>query len=318
MGESFSFTDVDTEQTMSQITPHYSQLPSRAGVARIPNPLPAVIMIGFVVGGLAVFGSQFPSLSAIVGMAGAVVLGSLFGSMVKIAAQWEKALLFRLGRFRAIKGPGPFFMIPLFDSVRFVDTRIMTLDIPRRQAITKDNVPVMLDGVIFMRVSDPSQAVVRVRNYEHAIQQYSQTALRDIVGAMTLDQILADRELVGKKIEEMVEAEIDGWGVDLAAIRIQDIEMPEDLKRVMARQASAEREKRATITKAEGDAEAAENLSRAARLMAASPGALQLRTLQTLDGLGASNANTIIMPIPMELMEALKAVPKLVEQKTDA
>lgn len=284
---------------------------ARSASASIPNPLPAVIVILSGIAGLLAFGTNFQSLTTIFGLAGSLVVGGILASTVRIAAQWERALVFRLGKFHAVKGPGPFFMLPFFDSAKLVDTRIVTLDIPRRQAITKDNVPVALDGVIFMRVTDPGQAVTRVRNYEHAIQQYAQTALRDIVGSMTLDEVLADRELVGKKIEEMVEVEIDGWGLDVAAIRIQDIELPEDLKRVMARQASAEREKRATITKAEGDRDAAENLSQAARTMATSPGALQLRTLQTLDGLGSSQANTIIFPLPMELMEALRAVPKL-------
>jgi regulator of protease activity HflC (stomatin/prohibitin superfamily) len=174
-------------------------------------------------------------------------------------------------------------------------------------------VPVRLDGVIFMRVDDPSAALIRVQNYTQAVLEYAQTALRDIVGGMTLDEILADRELLGQRVEAMVEHEIDGWGLEVAAIRIQDIELPEDLKRVMARQASAEREKRATITKAEGDREAAENLALAAQKMATSPGALQLRTLQTLDSLGTSPSNTIVLAVPVELSNALKAVPELAD-----
>lgn len=260
--------------------------------------------------GAAVFGFDFTKLATILGWAGSAVFGGIVASTIRIAAQWEKALIFRLGRFHALKGPGPFLLIPFFESARMVDTRITVLDIPRRQAITKDNVPVSLDGVIFMRVIDPGEAVTKVRNYEFAIQQYAQTALRDIVGSMTLDEILADRELVGKKIEEMVEQEIDGWGLEVAGIRIQDIELPEDLKRVMARQASAEREKRATITKAEGDRDAASNLAEAAMKMAGSPGALQLRTLQTLDGLGTSAANTVVLAMPIEVVEALRAVPQ--------
>jgi len=287
-------------------------MPSNRGT-NIPNPLPAVIVIASIIVGFVLAGPNPQNLEAVLKLVGSVVAGSLIASTIRIAAQWEKALVFRLGRFSDVKGPGVFAVIPFFDSVKMVDTRIMTLDLPRRQAITKDNVPVSLDGVIFLRVQDPSQAVIRVRNYEFAIQQYAQTALRDIVGSMTLDEILADREMVGKKIEEMVEVEIDGWGLDVAAIRIQDIELPEDLKRVMARQASAEREKRANITKSEGDREAAENLAAAAKQMAASPGALQLRTLQTLDGLGTSSSNTVVMALPMELVEALGAVPQIAQ-----
>jgi regulator of protease activity HflC (stomatin/prohibitin superfamily) len=160
-----------------------------------------------------------------------------------------------------------------------------------------------------MRVDDPASAVIRVQNFEEAVQEYAQTALRDIVGSTSLDDILADREALGKKVEEMVETEIDGWGIEVAGIRIQDIELPEDLKRVMARQASAEREKRATITKAEGDREAAENLAEAAKTMATATGALQLRTLQTLDGLGTSPSNTVVLAVPIEVFEALRSVP---------
>lgn len=301
---------------LSEITeapPVTGQYPNRRQtISRgMPNPIPGLTFVASLGIAAGVIGTNFVLASTVIGWVAILLAGSLVGSAFKVAAQWEKALVFRLGRFAKVKGPGVFTVIPFIDSVRLVDTRILTLDIPRRQAITKDNVPVSLDGVIFMRVSDPGQAVTRVHNYEHAIQQYAQTALRDIVGGMTLDQILADREMVGKRIEEMVESEIAGWGLDVAAIRIQDIVMPEDLKRVMARQASAEREKRANITKSEGDREAAENLSAAAKLMAENGGALQLRTLQTLDGLGTSASNTVVIALPMELVDALGSVPAI-------
>jgi len=279
----------------------------------LPNPIPGLIVLGSIAGAAyLVYLNPNSPLSWLLG-AGVFVGGSLIASAIKVAAQWERAILFRFGRFVSTKGPGIFTIIPLVDAVTMVDTRIQTLDIPRRQAITKDNVPVSLDGVIFLRVNDPGAAVTRVANYTHAVQQYAQTALRDIVGGMTLDEILADREKVGEAIQHMVSTEIDGWGLDVASIRIQDIELPEDLKRVMARQASAEREKRANITKSEGDREAAENLSAAARLMNSSPGALQLRTLQTLDGLGNSSSNTVVIALPMELVEALGSVQSIAE-----
>lgn len=287
---------------------------TRQDDTRIPNPIPTLIFLGFTALGVAVFGWDPTKVSTYVGIGLAMFMGGVLASTIRIAAQWEKALVFRLGRFVDTRGPGPFLLVPFMETTKLVDTRITTLEIPRRQAITKDNVPVALDGVIFMRVNDPGSAITRVRNYEHAIQQYAQTALRDIVGSMTLDEILADRELVGKKMQDMVEVEVAGWGLDVAAIRIQDIELPEDLKRVMARQASAEREKRATITKAEGDRDAAANLAQAARTMAESPGALQLRTLQTLDSLGSSSSNTIVFPLPGELMPVLKAIPAALGQ----
>lgn len=276
-----------------------------------PNAMPFLVTV-CVTAIAATVGNAVGGALAAVGTAfGGFLVGLIIASMFRVAAQWEKALVFRLGKFIGTKGPGLFLVMPFLDSVRFVDTRIMTLDIPRRAAITKDNVPLALDGVIFMKVTDPAQAVIRVRNYDHAIQQYAQSALRDIVGGMTLDQVLADRELVGHRIEEMVENEVVGWGLEVSAIRIQDVELPEDLKRVMARQASAEREKRATITKAEGDRDAADNLAAAAMKMAASPGALQLRTLQALEGLGTSPSNTVVLAVPVEVYEALKAVPAL-------
>lgn len=277
------------------------------------NPLQPLILFGSIAVGLALCWTRLETIAGVLGMLGSVGFGGMLAYMTRIAAQWEKALVFRLGKLAAVKGPGVFLVLPFIDAVRTVDTRIQTIDIPHRQAITKDNVPVRIDGVIFMRVEDPSAAVVRVQNYTRAVLEYAQTALRDIVGGMTLDEILADRELLGSKVMHMVETEIAGWGLDVAAIRIQDIELPEDLKRVMARQASAEREKRATITKAEGDREAAENLAAAAKMMATSPGALQLRTLQSLDSLGTSPSNTIVLAVPVELSNALSAVPKLAE-----
>lgn len=277
------------------------------------NPLPMLIMFASAVLGFTLFTPNLQSATSFIAPFGITIGGILLSSVFRVAAQWEKALVFRLGRFQATKGPGVFAVLPFFDSVRLVDTRILTLDIPTQQAITKDNVPVSLDGVIFLRVDNPSDAVIRVQNYSHAIRQYAQTALRDIIGAMTLDEILADREAVGKKIEEMVEAETTGWGLEVAAIRIQDIVLPEDLKRVMARQAAAEREKRANITKSEGDRDAAANLAAAAATMAGSPGALQLRTLQTLDSLGTSSSNTVVLAVPVEVMHALQAVPQLAQ-----
>jgi regulator of protease activity HflC (stomatin/prohibitin superfamily) len=277
-------------------------------VVMLANPIPGILF-------LLSCGLGYGLFATIGGVAGAALLGAsallgiLLANSIRITAEWERGLVFRLGKYHAMRGPGVFTILPFFDSVKKVDTRIRTLEIPHRQAITKDNVPLKIDGVIFMRVDDPALAVIRVQNYEVALQEYARTALRDIVGAMTLDQILVDRERLGKQVEEMVEAEIDGWGLEVAGIRIQDIELPEDLKRVMARQASAEREKRATITKAEGDREAAENLAAAAQTMSSASGALQLRTLQTLDGLGASASNTVVLAVPTEVFEALRAVP---------
>ena len=227
---------------------------------------------------------------------------------IQMAAQWEKGVVFRLGKFSAIKGPGLFFIIPVVDQVTIVDTRIRAVDIPAQQMITKDNVPVKINGVIFFKVEEVSDAIIKVQDYRYAITQYAQTALRDVIGQMSLDQLLSEREQIAKMIEAAVEKDTEGWGLEVTGINIQDVEMPEDLKKMMSRQASAEREKRATITKAEGDKEAAFNLAAAAATMAASPGAMQLRTLQTIDGLGPTASNTVVLAVPIDVMEAVRAV----------
>jgi regulator of protease activity HflC (stomatin/prohibitin superfamily) len=228
-------------------------------------------------------------------------------SSIKLAAQWEQALVFRLGKYHSIRGPGLFMVVPLVDQVRMIDIRIRATDIPAQQVITKDNVPVTINGVFFFKVDNVADAVIKVQDYRYAISQYAQTSLRDVIGQMTLDQLLVEREQIGKAIEANVEKDIEGWGLEVTGIRIQDINMPEELKKMMSRQASAEREKRATITKAEGDREASDNLAAAAKTMAASPGAMQLRTLQTIDGLGPTASNTVVLAVPIDVMDAVHA-----------
>src|SRR5215831_5958323 len=201
--------------------------------------------------------------------------------IVRVAAQWERGVVLRLGKYHGLKGPGLLLVFPVFDSVRFVDTRLLTLDIPHQQVITRDNVPVRVDGVIFFQVKDPERAVITVQDYRFAVSQYAQAALRDVIGSMTLDELLSERDQIQARIAQVVEG-----------------------------QASAEREKRATITKAEGDREAALNLAAAAATMASSPGAMQLRTLQTLDGLGSSQSNTVVLAVPVEVLELAKALAK--------
>ena len=232
-------------------------------------------------------------------------LDVVVSSSIRLAAQWEKAVVFRLGKFHSIKGPGLFMIIPLIDQLRMVDTRVLAVNIPKQQVITRDNVPVTIDGVLFFRVDNAAEAIIMVQDYRYVISQYAQTSLRDVIGQMTLDQLLTEREEIAKSIEQHVEKDTKGWGLEVTGLRIQDIDMPEELKKMMSRQASAEREKRATITKAEGDKEAAVNLSLAARTMAESPGAMQLRTLQTIDGLGPTASNTVVLAVPIDVLESL-------------
>lgn len=241
---------------------------------------------------------------------GAFFMAWLCAMAIKIADQWERIIILRLGKFSTIKGPGVCFVIPVLDRAIFVDTRILTLDIPKQQVITKDNVPVSINGVVYFKVVKVDDAIIKVQNYSFAMSQYAQSTLRDVIGGVTLDQLLAEREKIGKEIEQAVEKVSATWGLEVSNIKIQDIDMPEDLKKMMSRQASAEREKRATITKAEGDRDAAANLAQAAMTMATSPGAMQLRTLQTLDGLGPTASNTVVLAVPVEILEAARALTK--------
>lgn len=245
---------------------------------------------------------------------GVAIAGFLFSFLlaasIKVANQWERGIVLRLGEFQSIRGPGLFFVIPVVDRVRVVDTRVLAQDIPRQEAITRDNVPVAINGALFFRVENVELAVMKIQDFTYAISLLAMTALRDVVGGMTLDELLSERERIGKKVQENVEAESKQWGLDVTGIRLQDIDMPEDLKKIMSRQASAEREKRATITKAEGDKLAADNLAAAAMTMAASPGAMQLRTLQTIDGLGPTASNTVILAVPIDIMQLVQKFSK--------
>jgi regulator of protease activity HflC (stomatin/prohibitin superfamily) len=247
-------------------------------------------------------GQRSPGLGVFVGLLG-VVASALAAAAVKVANQWERGLVLRLGEFQSIRGPGLFFVVPIIDRVRMVDTRVLAVDIPRQEVITKDNVPVSINGALFFRVTSVEDAVMKIQDYIYGISLLAQTALRDVVGGMVLDELLSERERIGKMVEHAVENESKEWGLHVTGIRLMDIDMPEDLKRIMSRQAGAEREKRATITKAEGDRLAAENLAAAAATMLASPGAMQLRTLQTLDGLGPTASNTVVLAIPVEVLQ---------------
>jgi regulator of protease activity HflC (stomatin/prohibitin superfamily) len=244
---------------------------------------------------------------------GILVLAIIAGS-IRLIQQYETAIVFRLGKFRTTLGPGLNFVIPIIDRSVTIDMRVLTIDIPRQQAITKDNVPVSINGVVYFKVADASKAIINVQDYVYAVSQYAQTALRDVVGGMPLDDVLAERQKIGEQIEMIVEKQAKTWGLEIDSIKMQDIELPEDLKRIMSRQATAEREKRANITKSEGDKLAAQNLSDAAKIMATTPGAMQLRTLQTIDGLGPTPSNTVIL-VPADLFEAVKDIAKIFKKK---
>lgn len=231
-------------------------------------------------------------------------------SSIRIINQYEKGLVFTLGKFTGIREPGLNFVVPVIQRMVVVDMRIRTIDIEKQQVMTKDNVPINVNGVVFFKVHKVDDAVIKVQDYEYAISQYAQTALRDVIGGMTLDTVLVERQKIGDEIRKIVDKETEQWGLDVQVIKLQDIEVPDDLKRIMSRQAAAEREKRAVVIKSEGDRDAAKNLAAAAHVMAKSKGAMQLRTLQTLDGLGPTASNTVVMALPVEVMEFFQKLSK--------
>ncbi len=227
---------------------------------------------------------------------------------IKILDQWEQGIILTLGKYGSTKGPGVSFVIPIIQQLIKVDMRIVTIDVPKQEVITKDNVPLHVNAVVYFKVRQPEKAIIEIQNYHYAVSQYAQTALRDIIGNTELDHVLTDREKIGLEIKELVDRETDAWGIDVTAIKMQDIELPADMKRAMARQAEAEREKRAAITLASGEAEASKNLAKAAEILAVTPGALHLRTLQTISDVSADQSNTIVFVTPVEVLEAFKSI----------
>jgi regulator of protease activity HflC (stomatin/prohibitin superfamily) len=287
-------------------------------VTPMVNYISALVFILMLIAGILITGgiaAAYPLIAVGFGLFW-LFLDVVVSSSIRLAAQWEKAVVFRLGKYHTMKGPGLFMVVPLIDQIWTVDTRVLAVNIPKQQVITRDNVPVTIDGVLFFRVQNAAEALIMVQDFRYAISQYAQTSLRDVIGQMTLDQLLTEREQIARSIEQHVEKDTKGWGLDITGLRIQDIDMPEELKKMMSRQASAEREKRATITKAEGDREAAVNLAQAARTMAESPGAMQLRTLQSIDGLGPTASNTVVLAVPVEMFEGLNALRDMLRSRT--
>jgi regulator of protease activity HflC (stomatin/prohibitin superfamily) len=229
-------------------------------------------------------------------------------SGVKVIMEYERGVLFTLGKYSKTLHPGLNIIIPIIQSMRKVDTRIKTVDIPKQEVMTRDNVPVSVNAVVYMRVVSPEKAVLKIQNYVYAVSQYGQTALRDVIGNKELDFVLTERDEIANEIKTLVDKETDEWGIDITAIKIQDIELPMDMKRMMARQAEAERERRATIIKSEGEVVASKNLMNAATQLARAPGALHLRTLETLTDISSDQSNTVVVPLPMEFLRAVEAI----------
>jgi regulator of protease activity HflC (stomatin/prohibitin superfamily) len=234
----------------------------------------------------------------------AVVLPLVLKTLIVID-QYERGIVLMLGKYSHTLDPGLNIVIPIIQRVIKVDIRITTSDIPQQEVITKDNVPVGINAVVYFQVTKPEDAVLKIQDYTYAITQYAQTALRDIIGGVELDTLLTERQKLADEIKQIVDAETTSWGIDVTAIKIQDIEVPADMKRVMAKQAEAERERRATIIRAQGELTASENLNKAMAMLAKS-GAISLRTLQTIEATTANPSNTVIFALPIEIIEGFK------------
>ncbi|OGG03935.1 hypothetical protein A2W14_05715 [Candidatus Gottesmanbacteria bacterium RBG_16_37_8] len=229
----------------------------------------------------------------------------LFVKTLVIIDQYERGIVLTLGSYSYTLSPGLKVLIPFVQRLIKVDIRITTSDIPQQEVITRDNVPVGINAVVYFQVSKPEDAVLKIQDYTYAVTQYAQTALRDVIGGVELDSLLIDRQKIAEEIKKIVDIETTEWGVDVTAIKIQDIELPADMKRAMAKQAEAERERRATIIRSQGELSASENLKKAMQQMASS-GAISLRTLQTIEATTANPANTVVFAIPIEIIEGLK------------
>jgi regulator of protease activity HflC (stomatin/prohibitin superfamily) len=223
---------------------------------------------------------------------------------VKIVQEYERGVIFRLGRLRGPRGPGIFLIIPLVDRMVKVDLRVVTLDIPSQEAITRDNVTVKVNAVAYYRVVDPSNAIVRVEDFNRATYQIAQTSLRSVLGQSDLDELLIHRDEVNRKLQHIIDEQTEPWGIKVSIVEVKDVELPEQMKRAMAKQAEAEREKRAKIIHAEGEFAAAQQLQEAANVISQVPATMQLRYLQTLTEIAVEKNSTIIFPVPIEFFQA--------------
>jgi regulator of protease activity HflC (stomatin/prohibitin superfamily) len=233
-----------------------------------------------------------------------IILIVLLTSAIKIVQEYERGVIFRLGRLVGAKGPGLFFIIPLVDRMIKVDLRVVTLDVPTQEAITRDNVTVSVNAVVFFRVLDPSDAVVQVEDYRRATWNLSQTTLRNVIGQSELDELLAHREQINQKLQQIIDEATEAWGIKVSLVEIKDVGLPQSMQRAMGRQAEAEREKRAKIIHAEGEYSASQQLSAAAGTLSENPAGLQLRYLQTLTEIAVEKNSTIIFPVPVEFFRA--------------
>ncbi len=237
-----------------------------------------------------------------------ILFGFYVLSSIKQINEYERGVKFTLGKFSGIIKPGWRFVFPIFQTMRKVDIRVKTIDVPEQEAITKDNISIKINAVLYYKLFDAAKAVIAVEDFNYAVSQLAQTTMRNIVGSVSLDELLSDRESISAKICDIVDKATDPWGIKVENVELKDVALPEEMKRVIAKVAEAEREKAAVITKAKGEVEASENLAKAAETMGRTPGALHLRTLSTLNDLSSDQSNTVIFAIPIEVLKAFEGI----------
>ena len=244
-----------------------------------------------------------------------IFIALLISSAVKVVQEYERGVIFRLGRLIGAKGPGLFFIIPIIDRMVKVDLRVITLDIPSQDCISNDNVTIKVNAVAYYRVVDPERSVVAVEDFTRATWQIAQTSLRNVIGQSELDELLAHREMINEQLASIIDEQTEPWGVKVSIVEIKDVELPPQMQRAMARQAEAEREKRAKIIHAEGEYQASAQLAEAAAVIHSEPAAMQLRYLQTLTEISAEKNSTIIFPLPIEMLRGLGTMFDIMERE---
>jgi regulator of protease activity HflC (stomatin/prohibitin superfamily) len=230
--------------------------------------------------------------------------------LIRQVNQYERGVMLTIGKLSGTKGPGWRIVIPIFQKMYKVDMRVKAVDVPSQDAITKDNVSAQVNAVIYYRVRDPEKAILEVENFYYAVTQLAQTTMRNVVGETTLDELLGKRDTISKRIEDIVDKATDPWGIEVISVELKDVLLPEDMKRTMAKEAEAERERRAVIIKAQGEVMSAENLVKAAEMLGKAPGALHLRTLHSINDISSDQSNTTIWMVPMEMMNAIEGFGK--------
>jgi regulator of protease activity HflC (stomatin/prohibitin superfamily) len=239
----------------------------------------------------------------------AVVLAVLF-AWVRQVEQYQRGIVFTMGRYSKTWGPGWHILVPVFQRLVKVDIRVRAVDVPDQEAITKDNIPVRINAVIYYKVSDPQKTIIEVEDYVGAVSQLAQTTMRNAVGEVKLDELLTNKQQVSESIKQHVDRTSEQWGIDVQSVELKDIILPDSLKRTLAKVAEAEREKQAVIISSEGELAAAENVSKAAATLAQTPGALHLRTLQSINDISSDQSNTTVWMVPIEALRALEAIGK--------